>query len=494
MGLTHILAFGAAILLARLIFHLRPAAYPRAWGWLLLVASALAIFWLQPAVPIRNFDFYFPVATLALATLCWAVTAPPETRRERENWIAGVALAGTVLLVALTRYLSQTGLLTPSRPPQTLPVLVVLAAAALLTLLLVRFTRPTPRILTAGILVLVLVFVLLKTPALAQWSAAGLRALMGQEAALAQSTDLRWLGFSYVAFRLIHTLRDRATRRLPAVTLREYLTYAIFFPAFTAGPIDRLERFIKDLRAPAPLASADLANAGRRLLTGLFQKFVLADALALVALSPTAAAQSTAPGWLWLMLLAYSLQIYFDFAGYTDIAIGLGLLLGIRLPENFNHPYRKPSLTQFWNNWHMTLTQWFRAYAFNPLTRALRSNGRLPVWSIVLITQLATMTLIGLWHGVTPGFVIWGVWHGLGLFANNRWSDWIKSRACGRPAVAAALNASPIPATVQRLLAAALPPMTTALTFVYVSLGWVWFALPDPALAGRTLMRLFGLG
>lgn len=478
MGLTHILVFTAAALLARLLF--RPGWYARAWGWLLLIGSALAVFWLQPAVPVRNFDFYFPTATLSLVVLGWAITAPPETRNTRENWIAGGLLAGVVLAVALTRHLGLNGLLTPTRPPQTGLVLAVLAAAAALALLLARFTQPGPRLMAAAVALLVLLFAWVKTPALAQMAAGGLRGLMGQDAALAQSTDLRWLGFSYVAFRLIHTLRDRVAGRLPAATLREYLTYMIFFPAFTAGPIDRLERFLKDLRAPAPLQPGDLAMAGRRLLTGLFQKFVLADALALVSLNDYNAGKVNGTVWLWLLLLAYSLQIYFDFAGYTDIAIGLGRLLGLRLPENFNHPYRKPNLTQFWNNWHMSLTLWFRGYVFNPLTRALRSRGRLPVWAIVLITQLVTMTLIGLWHGVTAGFVIWGAWHGLGLFVHNRWSDWIKPRA-------AALNASP-------LLAAVLPPLSTASTFVYVSLGWVWFALPDAGLAARTLLRLFGMG
>jgi len=478
MGLTQILVFAAAGLLARVLF--RPGGYARAWGWLLLIGSALAIFWLQPAVPIRNFDFYFPTATLTLVVLGWALTAPPETRRARENWIAGGVLAGVVLAVALTRHLSLNGLLTPTRPPQTWTVLAVLAAAALISWLLARFTRPGARMMTAGVVVLILLFALVKTPALAQIAAGGLRGLMGQDAGLAQATDLRWLGFSYVAFRLIHTLRDRAAGRLPAVTLREYVTYMIFFPAFTAGPIDRLERFLKDLRSPAPLDADSAANAGRRLLTGLFQKFVLADALALMSLNASNAGQAHGAGWLWLLLLAYSLQIYFDFAGYTDIAIGLGRLLGVRLPENFNHPYRKPNLTQFWNNWHMSLTQWFRAYVFNPLTRVLRSRGSLPVWAIVLITQLATMTLIGLWHGVTPGFVLWGLWHGLGLFVHNRWSDWIKPRAD-------VLNASSV-------LAAVLPPLSTAFTFVYVSLGWVWFALPDAGLAARTLLRLFGIG
>jgi D-alanyl-lipoteichoic acid acyltransferase DltB (MBOAT superfamily) len=108
-------------------------------------------------------------------------------------------------------------------------------------------------------------------------------------------------------------------------------------------------------------------------------------------------------------LYAYAFRS-FRFQRLYDIAIGLGRLLGIKLPENFNSPYLKPNLTQFWNNWHMTLTQWFRAYFFNPVTRALRSGNKpLPIPWIIFITQLATMVLIGL-YGVTWNFV-WG-WHG----------------------------------------------------------------------------------
>ncbi|TLN21725.1 hypothetical protein FDZ74_04875, partial [bacterium] len=177
MGLSHILVFLALILLARLLQCFAPLQ--RARGWLLLVASALAIYWLQPATPIRNFDFYLPTATLALTAVCWVVTAPPETRRQRENWIAGAVLAASVLLLALSRYLGPDGLLTASRPPQTLTVLLLLAGAALLTWLLARFSRPGRAILTVALLLIIALFVLLKTPALAQWSAGGLRALVG---------------------------------------------------------------------------------------------------------------------------------------------------------------------------------------------------------------------------------------------------------------------------------------------------------------------------
>jgi D-alanyl-lipoteichoic acid acyltransferase DltB (MBOAT superfamily) len=179
-----------------------------------------------------------------------------------------------------------------------------------------------------------------------------------------------------------------------------------------------------------------------------------------------------------LLLYAYAFQIYFDFSGYTDIAIGMGRLLGFKLPENFNSPFLKPNLTQFWNNWHITLTQWFRAYFFNPVTRALRSGKKaLPIPVIILITQLATMVLIGLWHGVTLNFVIWGLWHGLGLFVHNRWSEMTRSRM----------------ATVSSRLQTALNLGGVFLTFNFIALGWVFFALPEPTISVHFLRVLFGL-
>ncbi len=212
------------------------------------------------------------------------------------------------------------------------------------------------------------------------------------------------------------------------MSLAEYVTYLVFFPTLSAGPIDRLERFTVDLRTAPKRTPEEIGEAGKRLLIGLFKKFAVADTLALIALNATNAAQVHGAGWAWVLLYAYALQIFFDFSGYTDIAIGLGRLMGFKLPENFNAPYLKPNLTQFWNNWHMTLTQWFRAYFFNPVTRLLRSGKRrLPIPVIILLTQILTMVLIGLWHGATPNFVVWGAWHGLGLFIHNRWSELTRS-------------------------------------------------------------------
>jgi alginate O-acetyltransferase complex protein AlgI len=211
----------------------------------------------------------------------------------------------------------------------------------------------------------------------------------------------------------------------------------------------------------------------------LFKKFALADSLALISLNPQNAAQVVSTAWLWVLLFGYSLRIYLDFSGYTDIAIGLGNLMGFRLPENFDRPYLKTNLTAFWNSWHMTLALWFRAYLFNPLTRALRMRPeKLPPWLIILVGQTITMALIGLWHGVTWNFLIWGLWHGAGLFIHNRWSDWMRPRSAlieARPALARILKFS-----------------GWMLTFLFVTLGWVWFALPDLPLAWQVFQKLAG--
>ena len=151
-------------------------------------------------------------------------------------------------------------------------------------------------------------------------------------------------------------------------------------------------------------------------------------------------------------------------------------LLGIRLPENFAAPFNKSNLTQFWNSWHITLTQWFRSYVFNPLTRFLRSSKRtLPIWLIILLTQLVTMSLIGLWHGITWNFLLWGLWHGVGLFLQNRWSDLVRVRFP---------NLKPT---------FVLSAIGIFLTFNYFALGLVFFSLSSPALSFAAFMKLFGI-
>ena len=445
---------------------------------LLLTASILAVYWLQPALPIRYLDFWLPTMVIGLVVIGWVITTPAAEYSRRENLLTAGWTALLIILLAGTRYLGYQEIITASRPPQILQVLIALGFTAAIVLLLTRTKGSRAPVLWGYFALILLIFILIKTPDLALAASRGLHALMGQNAGRAAAVDIRWLGYSYIAFRLIHTVRDRQSGRLPVVGLGEYVVYMLFFPALSAGPIDRVERFVTDLRKPLQLSAEDFLSGGRRIILGMFKKFVVADALALLAINRAAVLQTTGDGWLLLMLYAYSFQIFFDFSGYTDIAIGLGRFMGINLPENFNRPYRQVNLTQFWNNWHMTLTQWLRAYVFFPMTRRLRRGKRkLPGWSIILITQVVTMGMIGLWHGITPGFLIWGLWHGFGLFIQNRWSDWI------RPKVAV-LNIQP---AGQKLLTAT----GVLLTFHYVTLGWAWFALPEVADAWHVLVRLF---
>lgn len=479
MTILDILLLTLVAILTRLVISTHWGARMR--GWIFLLLSVLAIFWLQPAMPIRYLDFWLPVLTLAITVFSWLLTAEPEQKRSRQNLLTVAFIFVLILLIALTRPLGWDGVLTANRPPQTAQVLAGLAILLVSFALLGRFGKATARWQSAGILALLLIFILLKLPALTLWLSGFIRGWVGQSTANASALDIRWLGFSYVAFRLIHTLRDRQAGRLKDVSLLDYVNFIIFFPSISAGPIGRVQHFSKDLQQPVSRDLKAFADAFYRIVVGLFKKYALADTLALIALNSQNAAQIQAYGWGWILVYAFAFQIYFDFAGYTDIAIGLGQLLGIQLPENFNRSYLKPNLTQFWNNWHITLTQWFRAYFFNPFTRSLRTRYRnlAAVW-VILVTQLSTMILIGLWHGITWNFVLWGAWHGLGLFIQNRYSDWVRPRVAhweDKPRLQQGLNI-----------------LNVVLTFNFVALGWIWFALPQVSLSLHVFAQLFGWG
>jgi alginate O-acetyltransferase complex protein AlgI len=445
-----------------------------------MVVSLLVIYWMQPSTPIRHLDFWLPTVCLTLTLITWATTLPNGSSSLKSNIPAGLVVVGIILLIGLTRYLGSFCCLTPTRPPEIIQIIIVGVFIVVFCFLTTRFLKGRVWWINVLTILIICLLIILKNEALAKLASANLRSLTGQSVEISSAFDLKWLGFSYVAFRLMHTLRDRLSGRLPELTLKEYLIYVIFFPAYTAGPIDRVQRFVQDLRQPYKLSTEITYKAGKRILIGIFNKFVLADGLALFALNGSNADQVNSTGWLWILLYAYALRIYFDFSGYTDIAIGLGGMLGIQLPENFDKPYQKQNLTLFWNSWHMSLAQWFRAYFFNPLTRTMRSQPRnIPMSLIIFVGQLSTFVLIGLWHGITWNFAIWGAWHGFGLFIHNRWSEFIRSKA-------PTLEGYP---RLKRLIGFA----STLLTFQYVCLGWVWFALPLPFQSWQVIGKLFGI-
>ena len=448
----------------------------RARAWVLLVGSVVAIYWLQPNVPIRFSTFIFPTATLIVTAAMWWFSRDPQHPDQiaslKEDRITLIVVAVIVLLLSLERLLPpEWRIISAARPPDPFVVLTALIAAFLIVAAIDRLTRNRNRrrVLTGCILFLIALFAALNTESLTTQLSRLWRTLTGQDPAVASLVDLSWLGFSYVAFRVIHTLRDRQTGILPILSLREYVTYVIFAPSFVAGPIDRAERFVIDYRALPGLRGLDVArfrDGGTRIAIGLLKKFVIADSLALgMSLSAQNAAQSQSAGWLWVLLYGYALRLYFDFSGYTDIAIGIGIMFGITLPENFKRPYLKTTLSTFWQSWHMTLSNWARFYVFTPFSRWMLMRKHKPSSNmIVLIAQLATMCTIGLWHGMTWNFLVWGVWHGMGLWIHKQWSDRTRQWYRG-------LGDRPGQKRVWTMV-------SWFVTFQFVMLGWVWFALP----------------
>jgi alginate O-acetyltransferase complex protein AlgI len=221
------------------------------------------------------------------------------------------------------------------------------------------------------------------------------------------------IGISFYTFQALSYTVDVYRGRAPV--LKNLVTLAAYFsqfPRLLAGPIVRYPSIAQELDHRTH--SLDLFAQGvHRFVLGLGKKVLIADNVGVIWAAAAATANPSVLGR-WLGIVAFALQIYFDFSGYSDMAIGLGRMFGFHFPENFNFPYISQSITEFWRRWHMSLGQWFQAYFFNPLTRALRSCP-LPSWMIILIGQVGTMVLIGLWHGANWNFCLWGLYFGIVL-------------------------------------------------------------------------------
>ena len=474
MSLVQILALIILALLIGLVSTVRRR------NWLLLIASVLVIYWLQPASALRQFEFWLPTLTLVLTILSW-LAVRQGAKILREDTLTILVILAIVLILSLFHYLPFEHPILVTRPPALVPVLIVLGVVAVLGFLITFLGRRNVSMVDIFTILVILIFIGLKLDPATKYLSSFARELTGQSTSLASALDLSWLGFSYIAFRLLHTYRDQRRGRLPEVNLREYITYVIFFPSLPAGPIDRIERFIQDLRVHQRTTSTTFFMGSGRAAFGILKKFVVADALALIALNSSNLSSVNSTPWLWLMLYSFAFMIYLDFSGYVDVAIGMGSLSGIYLPENFDRPYLKQNIALFWNSWHITLAQWFRAYVFNPLTRRLRQGFlKDSPGLIIMIGQFTTMLLIGLWHGITWNFAIWGLWHATGLFIHNRWVYFLRSRPNFLPQFLKDNKGVQI--------------VNTFLTFNFVAIGWVWFALPTPELAVQALGDLFRIG
>lgn len=275
------------------------------------------------------------------------------------------------------------------------------------------------------------------------------------------------VGYSFLAFRLIQALLLGHAGNLPPGSFLDFLNFAVFFPSFTAGPIDSIRRWREEGAASTPDAGL-LAHGLSRILTGLVKKHVLVPVLTPFTLAafPDPAAIPSA-GAAWLLTAGLTVLVWLDFSGYSDIAIGLGRCLGYRLPENFDRPLLRRDLVGFWEGWHMSLTGWLRQHVFVPLTLTALAQG-LPERAATVLSTIATMMLVGLWHGFSWGWALFGALHAAALLALRAWED-ARPRLLG-PAGEARWRASRLAAAGGALL-----------TFLFVALTVSLVVYPLPA-------------
>jgi len=221
------------------------------------------------------------------------------------------------------------------------------------------------------------------------------------------------LGISFYTFQgmayLVDVYRDNAVR---PKTLLDFLLFQSFFPQILAGPICSSKELLPQIMAPAPPEIPEVSRAIALIVTGLFKKVVLATFLATHMVDNAFALPSDYSSLeLLIVVYAYTAQVYLDFSGYTDMARGLGLLLGFRIPENFNHPYRATNIGDFWRRWHITFSRWLRLYIYFPLGGSKCSRLR------CYFNLLVTFVVCGIWHGPSWGFIIWGSIHAMALIS-----------------------------------------------------------------------------
>ena len=239
------------------------------------------------------------------------------------------------------------------------------------------------------------------------------------------------MGFSYFLFRLIHLMVDAQAGELTAaISPLRYFNYSCNFLCFVSGPIQRYQEFAVTADQPVALDQGQVFRAFSRVVAGFVKVVVLSAALNYFfgQLSPTLLSSEALTGAKFVASFSaaavlYTFYLYFNFSGYMDIVIGAGSLLGQTLPENFRQPFAARNFLDFWTRWHITLSEWFRTYLFNPLLKALarrfQSAAVMP-WLGVLAFFI-TFLVMGLWHGTTPVFVVYGLLLGFGAGANKLW-------------------------------------------------------------------------
>lgn len=327
-----------------------------------------------------------------------------------------------------------------------------------------RDTPGAQRWLAAGIIlnIVLLFFFKILVGYGVDWIASGLKIALPADLLKMFKDSPIPLGFSYVTFQLIAYLLDIHNEVHDSENnLLNFALYVMLFPKIITGPIARY-RDVGEQLANRTISSQGVASGIRRFILGMAKKILIADTIART-INPFYAQNYPyfSTGIAWLALVGYSLQLYFDFSGYTDMAIGLGQMLGFQFVENFNYPYISKSITEFWRRWHISLSTWFRDYVFYPLEFKRRRAPFRQQTNIIIV-----FLLTGLWHGLTLNFIIWGLVHGLALAFEMT--------------------------SLGRRLKKAWAPIQHIYALGVIMLGWLFFRSPTPYFAIRFLARLAG--
>ena len=302
------------------------------------------------------------------------------------------------------------------------------------------------------------------------------------------------LGISFITFQKIAFLIDVQAGRVKSFTFQDYCTFVLFFPQLIAGPIVHYREMMPQFHVALCRFDKENVAVGLTLLVlGLFKKVVFADHIALLVTpiyNNAAAGGRMSLLLAWMAAIGFTLQIYFDFSGYTDMALGLARFFGIKLPPNFNSPLRASSIIDFWLRWHMTLTRFLTGYIYNPLvlwlTRRRLAKGKSGFGgrdvtvgafvSLLMFPTVITMFVSGLWHGAGYGFVVWGLLHGFYLTVNHGWRIF-------------AARLWPNRLSYERVM----KPAGWVLTFVSVTTAMVFFRAPTIKSAIDLVRGLIGL-
>lgn len=261
------------------------------------------------------------------------------------------------------------------------------------------------------------------------------------------------LGISFFTLQQVMYLVDCYEKLVPANDWISHAAWVSFFPTVTSGPLTRARQLVPQLKNGVTAAAPAVTQAITLIAVGLFKKVVFADSFSRIADVGFAHPASLSAVEAWISSFAYTFQIYFDFSGYSDMAIGAALLLGFTIPLNFNTPYRSLSIIEFWQRWHITLSQFITTYLYTPIIRSFRKA----TLRAAAVSTLLAMTIAGIWHGPAFTFLLFGFLHGVGLAVNQVWRKRIKI---------------------------AIPkPLSWAITLLFVNLTFVFFRSPNVAAA-----------